>query len=153
MRFFADAMLGRLAKRLRLGGWDTKYESFIHDADLVRRAAAEGRIILTRDRRLMLRRGARGTAFLLHANGVDDQWRELTAHWPALTAGDAFSRCAECNTPIESVDREDVRDRVPPYVYRTQDKFFACPGCGRIYWPGTHVPKILALIGRGSRDN
>lgn len=153
LRFFADAMLGRLARRLRLSGWDTRYETAIDDAELVRQAAADGRIVLTRDRRLMLRRGARGAAFLLRANRVDDQWRELTARWPELVTGDAFSRCAECNARIEGVEREAVRERVPPYVYRTQETFYACPGCGRVYWPGTHIPRILRLIGRSRQDN
>lgn len=144
-------MLGRLAKRLRLSGWDTRYESYIADADLLRQAAAEGRMILTRDRRLMLRRAARDAAILLRADRVDDQWRELTARWPGLTAGAAFSRCAECNALIAAVDRDAVCERVPPYVFRTHDQFFACPGCGRVYWSGTHIPKILALLGR-NRD-
>lgn len=153
LRFFADAMLGRLVKRLRLRGWDTRYQAAIDDGELVRLAAADGRIILTRDRRLMLRRGARGAAFLLRENRVDDQWRELTARWPELLAGEAFSRCAECNARIQDADAEAVRERVPPYVYRTQERFYACPGCGRVYWPGTHVPRILRLIGQTGRDN
>lgn len=141
-------MLGRLAKRLRLAGWDTLYERYIADAQLVSRARDEGRLILTRDRRLLLRRGAREGAFLLHANAVDDQWREMLARWPGLVVGPIFSRCAECNTPIEAADRDAVRELVPPYVYRTHENFYRCPGCGRIYWPGTHLPKIRALLGR-----
>lgn len=140
-RFFADAMLGRLARRLRLAGWDTRYENAVADADLVRRAGEEGRIIVTRDRRLTLRRGARG-AVLLTANDVAGQWRELVAALPWVTSGPVFSRCAACNAAIAPVDRDAVRERVPPYVYQTQARFFRCPGCGRVYWAGTHLGRI-----------
>ena len=144
-RFFADAMLGRLAKRLRLAGFDTLYERSIADADLVTRARAEGRIIVTRDRRLAQRRLARD-AVVLVADRVDAQWREITLRMPDLLHGDALSRCAECNGVLVELPTEEARPLVPPYVAQTQRVFSRCPACGRVYWAGTHVERIRRAL-------
>jgi uncharacterized protein with PIN domain len=147
-RFFADAMLGRLAKRLRLAGFDMAYERAIDDADLVARAQAEARVILTRDRRLLERRAARG-GILVRGNYVHEQWTDLAVRLPHLREGAIMSRCAECNTLILPASPEEVRSEVPPYVFQTHREFYRCPGCGKIYWPGTHVGKIRRMIEQG----
>ncbi len=144
-RFFCDAMLGRLARRLRLAGVDTAYERSIGDADLVRRAVAEDRIILTRDHRLVQRRGAE-SALLLSSDDVDEQWSEVVDLYPSVLRGAPFTRCAVCNTPLAATDPAAVRDRVPPYVAATQDRFRTCPRCRRIYWSGTHVARIRRIL-------
>ena len=149
LRFFADAMLGRLAKRLRLAGFDTAYEKSIEDADLVRKAVDEERVILTRDRRLVLRRAARNS-LLLRGNLVHEQWREVVAGFPMILSGPAFSRCAECNALLQEFPKEALQGIVPPYVFATQPRFWRCLGCKRIYWPGTHIDKIYANLGRGA---
>jgi hypothetical protein len=149
LRFFADVMLGRLARRLRLAGFDTAYESRIDDGVLVARAAREGRIILTRDRRLVERRAARG-ALLLTSTSIDDQWLELLGRFPEVAGGPIFSRCSACNVLLGAITPEEARPRVPPHVYQTQPVFLQCPRCQRVYWFGTHVERIRrAVQGRG----
>jgi uncharacterized protein with PIN domain len=129
-------MLGTLAKWLRLLGYDTAYDNVAADAELARRARSEGRVLLTRDRELAGRRGLR--TVLVQSEVLEEQVQEVQA---ALgpPPDPALSRCAVCNTELESIAPADVASRVPPYVLWTQSDFRRCPGCGRVYWPGTHV--------------
>jgi uncharacterized protein with PIN domain len=132
-------MLGTLAKWLRLLGYDTAYDNVAADPELARRARAEGRVLLTRDRELSARRGLR--TVLIQSEVLEEQVREVQA---ALgpPPDPALSRCAVCNTELELIAPADVASRVPPYVLRTQSDFRRCPGCGRVYWPGTHVEEM-----------
>jgi len=148
VRFAADSMLGRLARWLRLLGHDTAYEPSYSDSDLIRLSIAEERVVLTRDRELA-RLVPAGRVVLLRATRLEEQLVELRAAL-ALEAEAALSRCSICNEPVVETKKEDVRDRVPPYVYATQDEFYRCPRCERLYWRGTHwenVRAILASIG------
>jgi uncharacterized protein with PIN domain len=141
-------MLGTLAKWLRLLGYDTAYDNVADDLELARRARAEGRVLLTRDRELSARRGLR--TVLIQSEALEEQVREVQA---ALgpPPDPALSRCAVCNTGLEVIAPADVASRVPPYVLRTQRDFRRCPGCGRVYWPGTHVKEMRdQLDGWGS---
>lgn len=137
-----DAMLGRLAKWLRLAGYDTTYWRDGSDEALIDRAQAEGRLIVTRDRQLAGRRGVR--ALLIAAETLDAQLAEARA----ALGGDPqpFTRCPECNTALADLTRETARDLTPPYVWNTQREFRRCPGCGRVYWKGTHWPAVQARL-------
>jgi uncharacterized protein with PIN domain len=136
LQLLADGMLGRLAKWLRLLGYDTAYNNTATDLELAHRARAEGRVLLTRDRELAARRGLR--TLLIQSQVLEEQVREVrNAVGPPPHP--ALSRCAVCNSVLEPVSPAGVADRVPPYVLRTQTEFHRCPGCGRIYWPGSHI--------------
>jgi len=143
VRFLADEMLGRLAKWLRILGYDTAYLSPAEDNALVRLARAEGRILLTRDTELARRRGLR--VLLIESERVEEQVRQVLNDLGLTTEG-SFSRCPLCNIPLEELDGEAVADRVPSYVLRTQERFSRCPGCGRIYWRGTHWARMRERI-------
>jgi uncharacterized protein with PIN domain len=152
-RLFADAMLGRLARWLRILGHDTAFDADIADGDLVRRCIEEGRVLLTRDRRLMDEwRVPR--ALLLRAEDPNEQLRETVTRLDLSHEGPLFSRCTVCNAPVERVDREHVRDQVPERVWHACEVFVRCPSCGRIYWEGTHTRRIRerldGLLGSGS---
>lgn len=143
MRFFCDTMLGRLAKWLRLLGFDTAYESEIDDWDLVRQGSLEDRVLLTRDREIMKRwQVVRGKvkASLIGADRIDDQLAEAITRF-GLKPG-AQARCPEDNSVLEALPREEAQGRVPPYVFETQHEYRACPVCGRVYWKATHWEKI-----------
>jgi len=146
-RFFCDAMLGRLAKWLRVLGMDVEYERDIDDDILIRRAIGEERLILTRDTRLVKRRLLKGRIFFVHDDHVEEQILEVTARFRPERAG-FFSRCLICNLPLVAVSADSVKDRVPPYVARTQSSFSTCRRCGRIYWPGTQRVEMEKVIGR-----
>jgi len=132
----ADAMLGTLAKWLRVAGVDCGYAAGMGDDELVGVARA-GRLVLTRDKDLARRCGANG----LHvpSDALEEQLLQVLSAVPGALQGEPLSRCLVCNVPIEDAEVDDVRDRVPPGVLARTSEFWRCPRCGRVYWAGTHV--------------
>jgi uncharacterized protein with PIN domain len=133
--FIADAMLGTLAKWLRILGYDTLFDPALDDYGLMRLARAEDRVLLTRDRELARRRGVR--ALLIESENLDDQIRQVLTDLD-LKPNQTFSRCPVCNEPLQPLNREAAKARVPAYVARTHETFKICPACQRVYWRGTH---------------
>lgn len=140
--FFADAMLGSLARWMRALGYDVEYENSIGDKELVERAAKEGRTILTRDHLLVKRRLARGRSLFITGVKAGEQLRQVVADW-GLPEGLFLTRCLRCNTVLVAVDKEAVEEKVPQYIYRTNDRFTACLKCARVYWAGSHRDNML----------
>ena len=141
-RFIVDTMLGRLARWLRAMGYDTLYPGQAEDRHLLQLARAEGRILVTRDR--MLARLGEPDSCLIRSERVDAQVLEAVnrlalapehRHW--------LSRCLECNGLLEPRIRESLRGLVPDHVFATHTDFLRCPGCGKIYWPGSHADRML----------
>ncbi len=144
-----DAMLGRLARWLRLMGYDAAYLADTDDIEVVRQARAEARLILTRDRGLAARQGV--WVMLIDSQTLDDQIAQVRARLgpppEPLTL-----RCAVCNTPLRPLVHAAARGRVPPFVWRVQQEFSECPGCFRVYWPGTHWSAIRGRLARQDGD-
>jgi uncharacterized protein with PIN domain len=139
-RFIADCNVGRLARWLRALGYDASFHTHIEDAALVREAAAESRVLLTRDRDLLKRRVIQSgsvRAILIRDDDVTAQLRQVFAEL-GLDIEQSLTRCIECNAELEPRPADRVAERVPPFVRRTQTRYSECPGCGRIYWAGTH---------------
>ena len=143
--FIADAMLGRLARWLRILGCDVLYESSISDDDLIARAIREHRIILTMDRKLTERESAKNS-LLIKSPSYKEQLKQVITHYNIDYKSGIFTRCLVCNNLLEPIEKEKIKDRVPPYVYSTQDEFDICQQCGRIYWSGTHRTKMLEML-------
>jgi len=139
-------MLGALARRLRMLDVDVAYDPSLDDPELVELAVAEERVILTRDRRLTERRAARNHLLIRSAVVAEQVRQVLDELGVSPDPGRLLQRCLVCNTPLLAMAAEEARARVPPWVARTQNEFRTCPGCGRIYWPGTHVSKMRALL-------
>jgi hypothetical protein len=135
-------MLGRLAKWLRLLGYDAEYWRAGSDEALIDRARAEERLIITRDRMLAGRRGV--VALFIRSETLDGQIAEVRA--AVGEASEPFSRCAECNVALVELPHAAARELVPPYVWHTQPSFRRCPGCGRVYWKGTHWPMLQQRV-------
>jgi len=137
--FAADCMLGKLARWLRILGFDTLYFHNIDDHDLLRRAVAEGRLLLTRDRRLASSTGT-DIVLLVHSEKLAEQLGQVIEDLGLHLSRDLlFSRCIECSGPIQPLPAEEARGRVPDYVETTQSSFSTCPNCSKIYWNTTHV--------------
>ena len=144
-RFIADAMLGRLARWLRAMGYDTLYAGADSDADVVRAALAQGRILLTRDSALPEEWRIAGVLVLDEAATLA-QLRQVVARFGLDWRARPFTRCTRCNTPVEPVAPESVADRVPPRVLRERERFVRCPDCERIYWDGSHTDRMRRVL-------
>jgi hypothetical protein len=147
-RFAVDRMLGRLARWLRVLGHDVAYGSHLGGRTAVGCARRDGRVLLTRDTRL-LRDPHLPPHLFIASDHFRDQLREVAARYP-LGTGARFRRCLECNELLEDVPRERARDRVPPYVWAANSRFLLCGGCGRLFWPATHqehMQRELAALG------
>lgn len=136
MKFVCDEQLGRLAKWLRIRGFDAFYQCPISDDDLIRRAHSEGRILLTRDQRLSAKTLLK--VVVLKETHYAKQLAELSRKIK-LPRSRMFTRCLECNQLLERIGRESARGKVPLEVYNSYKDFFACPSCRKIFWEGTHV--------------
>ena len=141
-RFLADAMLGGLARWLRVLGVDVEYDPALDDPALARRAADEGRWLLTRDRKLTERRLAR-RHLLIASEQVAEQLRQVLDVFAIRPRAERLlTRCLRCNTPLVELPAEHAANRVPPFVLRTQSTFRRCPRCERIYWRATHAERM-----------
>lgn len=149
-KFAIDVMLGRLARWLRLFGYDTLYDRSLSDADLIYRSIKEKRILLTRDRTLYKRAGK--YAYLVSSEFIGAQIRELESVFkikPVIR----YNRCSLCNSPIKKVKKEFVKNLVPPYTYMVKDTFYMCPSCGKVYWEGSHRLRAEEDIKRLLNEN
>lgn len=143
-RFLLDIHLGTLARRMRLLGLDTAYESpDIGDAALAARSAAEGRIMLSRDRGLLHRRELFAGAFV-YSNRPARQLDEVLDRFAPRLA--PWTRCTACNGELRKVAKEDVRDRIPSGTERTYETFAECTVCGRAYWRGAHAKSLDPIV-------
>lgn len=147
MNFITDRTLGKLAKWLRIMGYDTLYYTGAIDRSFLQRGAKEGRIVITR-RRDMARRNFSGRMVIVRSEKVVDQIREITDALSLKPENDKLlSICIKCNEVLQDVSKtEEIKERVPEYVFQTQEIFHVCPHCGDIYWAGTHKENILSFI-------
>lgn len=140
-RFVVDHNVGKLARWLRLMGYDARFFDGGDDGELVSLALNEGRIILTRDTRIMERRlvtKGRLKALLIGSDQPLKQIRQVVDSLRLDYRFKPFSLCLECNQPLLDREKVEIEGLVPPYVYKTQQQFRQCPACGRFYWRGTH---------------
>lgn len=144
-RFILDGHLGRLAARLRMLGLDCLYSSAAEDEQLARVSAEEGRILLTRDRRLLMRKVVT-QGYLLRSLDSNEQLREVVKRYEPWRWVKPFRRCLRCNHPLETVSKEAVIDRLEPLTKRYFDEFRICPACSQVYWKGSHYERMLELI-------
>jgi uncharacterized protein with PIN domain len=153
-RFVADGMLGRLARRLRLLGFDVAWEPGILAEEVARRAWEESRVALTRSTSLP-RRWRLPHVVVLRSTQLSGQLRELEGELAIRGGRRPFTRCSRCNEPLDEVTPESVAQEVPPRVLREQSQFARCPRCGRVYWHGSHVARMRQWMdeaqGGGSR--
>jgi uncharacterized protein with PIN domain len=146
-RFVVDTMLGRLARWLRAMGYDALYFGSAEDRRLLQLAHADGRVLLTRDEKLARLAGPQGC--LVEADRLDDQLAEVVEKLSlAPRDADWLSRCLECNGKLEPRRKQTLEGLVPDYIFATQTEFLSCPGCGRIYWAGSHADRMLNRLAR-----
>ena len=147
MKFLVDQMLGTLAKWLRFFGIDTYYATqTIQDDELLHIAKKEHRILVTRDKELILRAQKRDIQVIpVFTRDLDEQLKKVVTQ-TTVDSTQILSRCSLCNTKLISIDKEKIKDKVPENVYQTNETFWICPTCHKIYWRGSHYDKILQKI-------
>lgn len=144
--FVIDANLGKLARRLRLLGFDALYSNRFHDAEIADISAAEKRIVLTRDRRLLhARRITHG--YWVRSVVPEAQIREVLRRFDLHRQIRPFFRCLVCNGLLKPVAKADVFDRLEPKTKLYYEEFYTCDMCGRIYWEGSHLAKMRQWCG------
>jgi len=144
MRFLCDEMLVRLARLLRAAGYDTYLASGGEpDVTLLHLAREEGRMVLTRDKRLAA--AASPDSVLIEGHGVEQQALSLSAAVPVGWNADPFSRCVMDNARLREASAQEVA-RMPASARDGAGPFRACPACGRLYWPGSHVRRMNARL-------
>ena len=144
-RFVLDVHLGTLARHLRMAGFDCLYRNDYRDGELITAALAEHRIILTRDRGLLKQRLVTH-GYYVRQTEPEEQLREVVRALQLQASLRPFTRCRECNAELREVPKADVLARLPEKVRGAYDRFQLCPGCGRIYWEGTHYARLRRLL-------
>lgn len=144
-RFIADAHLGQLAKDLRMLGFDVLYRNDYSDAEVARIAAGEERIVLTRDRDLLIRKEIVLGCYL-HALDTEGQMAEVIVRFRLAPHVRAFSRCLTCNGQLRAVAKQDVAHRIPQHSRQFYEHFFECAECAHVYWDGSHVARMRVRV-------
>jgi uncharacterized protein with PIN domain len=151
-RFILDTHLGKLARLLRMLGFDARYRNDYRDAELVAIGVGERRIILTRDRGI-LKTAAVSHGYWLRASDPDLQLREVLTRFDLWGQIKPFQRCMVCNDTITPIAKEFLLERLLPKTARYFDEFYTCAGCQRVYWKGSHYEKMMVYIGRLRADD
>jgi uncharacterized protein len=148
-RFILDVHLGTLARRMRIVGLDTAYPGDIDDADLVERANAGRRVLLTRDRGLLHRRKLRLGGYV-RDDRPDEQLRDvLDRYRPPLAP---WTRCTSCNGMLRPVAKDEVEPALLPGTRRTYDDFSQCNCCGQVFWRGAHSQHLALIVSQALRS-
>jgi len=151
MKFITDTNLGKLAKWLRILGYDTILYTGIADRDFLRKAGREGRFVLTRKKDMSTRQFS-GKLIRVECDHVEDQLAEVMDKLSiSPDANRMFSICVKCNQALETVEKGDILGMVPAFVYDTHGAFRRCPLCKGIFWPGTHVDNVINYLDKHTR--
>jgi len=145
MKFVVDCMLGKLAKWLKILGFDVLYFSKIEDEEILNIAKKQKRALLTRDNYLIKK--AKGIPNLfIESENWPEQVIQVINSFNLREKIKPYSRCIECNYPLKKIKKERAKNLVAPFIYENENEFALCPKCGRIYWPGTHYRKMQGNI-------
>jgi uncharacterized protein with PIN domain len=141
IKFIVDNNVGKLAKWLRIMGYDALLFSGDDDGKMVKMALAQNRVILTKDSQIMKRRlvtSGRLRAVLIKDDDVKVQLQQVVETLNVDYHFKPFSICLECNQRLQEKNKDEVGELVPPHVFKTQSLYMECPSCHRLYWRGTH---------------
>ncbi|HAZ27421.1 TPA: twitching motility protein PilT [Candidatus Acetothermia bacterium] len=145
--FVADVHLGKLARLLRLLGFDVLHSNGYRDEEIVAVAVRENRIVLTRDREI-LKRNVVQHGYWIRSDRPLEQAREVVQRFDLAALVEPFRRCLACNGLLAPVAKDTVLSQIPPRVAAWRDVYFRCSSCGKLYWKGTHHPKLSQAIAR-----
>jgi len=149
MLFLVDAMLGNIAKKLRLLGYDSEYVSDIDDSKLIEKAKNENRTIISRDHNLIDRakKNEISSVYITKENEIE-QFLEIleTTHLQFDEISGDSARCTKCNSPTSQINKLEIKNKIPQGVLEYHDKFWKCDRCNQIYWEGTHIKNLQEFV-------
>ncbi|MDH3340184.1 MAG: Mut7-C RNAse domain-containing protein [Nitrosopumilus sp.] len=149
MLFFVDAMLGNIAKKLRLLGLDSEYFSDIDDSELLERSQNENRIIISKDQNLIKRAEKMGiqSIYITKENEIE-QFQEIRekTHLEFNEISGDVARCPKCNFTTSKIKKSEITDKTPEKILECHDKFWKCNGCDQIYWEGAHIKNLQEFV-------
>ena len=152
MTFIVDTTLGKLAKWLRILGYDTVYWRADDPEGILRRAREEQRTLVTKDTKLFKAKGSL-EALLIREDNPFRQLQEVVRHFRLLVnKGMLFTRCLACNAPLEAIDPEEAKGGVPDHIYHTHQEFSRCSVCRKVYWAGTHYGQMARVVERLQKE-
>ncbi len=151
MKFVVDCMLGKLAKWLKILGFDVVYDNKANDSELLNLARKQGRILLTRD--LLLLEGAKDIAGLfIESEKWQEQVEQVIRELGLRHKAKPYSRCIQCNVELKNLPKKRAKNLVAPFIFEHAASFAVCPSCGRVFWQGTHFEdmefKIEKILGK-----
>lgn len=149
-KFFVDAMLGKLAKKLRVLGYDSVYSSDKEDDEIINIAKNENRILITKDSQLA-KKGIKKNVDVIEITGNDEieQFLQINkkVNLGKCVVSGKYSRCSVCNGELESIDKIKAQEKIPPRVSEQTNEFWQCKKCQKIYWEGTHIQNLQKFVG------
>jgi uncharacterized protein with PIN domain len=142
-------MLGSLAKWLRIVGFDTLYpDTTTTDDEVLHIAKAEKRLLISRDKELIIRgKKIKLDVLEIHMTDLDQQLAQVLTHIP-IDSAQVLTRCTLCNTPLISVEKKATKTYIPQKVFETRDQFWYCSACKKYYWMGTHYKNMIEKINK-----
>jgi uncharacterized protein with PIN domain len=145
LRFIADVHLGTLVRYLRMLGFDTLYRNDYADPEIIQTAAAEQRVILTRDRGILKHKSVTH-GYYVHSSKPDKQIQEVLQRFDLYSSMQTFTRCIRCNGTIAQIEKRKIEQRLQPNTLKYYNLFFICQRCDQLYWKGSHYWRMQAKI-------
>jgi len=150
-KFFVDSMLGNIARKLRLLGYDSQYFSDIDDEKLIKNAGKEERVIVSKDKELIKKTKKLGMKSIYVTKKEEiEQFFEIINNikLQRIQINSSVARCPKCNSLTELVDKNSVKEKISQGVIKLNDKFWKCKSCNQIYWEGTHIKNLQSFVGK-----
>jgi len=151
LKFIADVHLGRLTRYLRMMGFDVCYKNDFDDEEIVQLSVKKRRTILTKDRGI-LKRNEVTHGYYVRSSKVEEQVKEVIKRFDLQKEIKEFTRCIECNELLKSIKKEKIIHLLPPKVIQSQNEFYFCPSCKKVYWKGTHHQRMSLFIKHITRN-
>ena len=148
--FFVDAMLGNIAKKLRLMGFDSMYSSNIEDEELIKQAKNEKRIIISRDGELIRKSLKIGINSIFLKNQKEkEQLHEIISklNLKEIKINGEIARCPKCNSTTQTILKQNIQKKIPNKILENNNKFWKCKFCDKIFWEGTHITNLQKFVG------
>ena len=149
--FFVDAMLGNIANKLRLMGYDSRYLADIEDDELITLAKIDNRIIITRDKDLIIKDLKYDIKYIFIKNNEEiEQFREIInkSNLKIIKIDGHRARCPKCNSKTKLINKKNIQKKIPDRVLDFNDKFWQCKNCDQIFWEGTHIKNLQKFVGQ-----